>query len=61
MHGRGQLCGLTQGLFELVLEGPVQRAVAGDHLEGVLFVDKLSGLKKQLFRRWFKKLIAAVE
>lgn len=32
-----------------------------DHLEGVLFVDKLSGLKKQLFRRWFKKHIAAVE
>jgi peptide deformylase len=26
-----------------------------DHLDGVLFVDHLSRLKKQLFRRWCVK------
>lgn len=26
-----------------------------DHLNGILFIDHLSGLKKQLFLRWFKK------
>lgn len=26
-----------------------------DHLHGVLFIDKISRLKKELFRRWFKK------
>lgn len=26
-----------------------------DHLDGVLFTDRLSRLKKEFFRRWFKK------
>ena len=26
-----------------------------DHLNGVLFVDKLSMLKREMFKRWFKK------
>ena len=26
-----------------------------DHLDGVLFVDRLSRLKRELFKRWFKK------
>ena len=26
-----------------------------DHLDGVLFVDRLSRLKKEMFKKWFKK------
>ncbi len=26
-----------------------------DHIEGILFVDRLSPLKKELFKRWWKK------
>lgn len=26
-----------------------------DHLEGILFIDKLSPLKKELFKKWWKK------
>lgn len=26
-----------------------------DHLDGILFIDKLSPLKKQLFKKWWKK------
>ena len=26
-----------------------------DHLDGVLFIDRLSYLKKQLFKKWFRK------
>jgi peptide deformylase len=29
-----------------------------DHLHGVLFVDYLTGLKKQLFQRWYNKNLA---
>jgi peptide deformylase len=29
-----------------------------DHLHGVLFVDYLTGLKKQLFQRWYNKHLA---
>jgi peptide deformylase len=29
-----------------------------DHLHGVLFVDYLSGLKKQIFQRWYNKNLA---
>jgi len=49
--------------IELEAEGILARCIQHelDHLEGVLFVDRLSGLKKQLFRRWFKKRVAAVE
>lgn len=43
--------------FERELEGI--RAIAFqhecDHLDGILFIDRLSPLKKQLFKRWWKK------
>lgn len=32
-----------------------------DHLNGILFVDKLSRLKRELFKRWFKKNLAEQE
>jgi peptide deformylase len=32
-----------------------------DHLDGVLFVDHLSRLKRELFKRWYKKQLAAAE
>ncbi len=44
-------------LFEMELEGLGARAVQHelDHLNGILYVDHLSTLKKQLFKRWWKK------
>ncbi|RKX63912.1 MAG: peptide deformylase [Thermodesulfobacteriota bacterium] len=48
---------LNGKLFERELEGI--RAIAFqhecDHLDGILFIDRLSPLKKQLFKRWWKK------
>ncbi len=43
--------------FEMELEGLGARAVQHelDHLEGILYVDYLSPLKKSLFKRWWKK------
>ena len=43
--------------FELKTDGLLARCLQHeiDHLDGVLFVDKLSRLKKELFRRWLKK------
>ncbi|NPB08943.1 MAG: peptide deformylase [Thermodesulfobacteria bacterium] len=43
--------------FEMELEGLGARAVQHelDHLNGILYVDHLSTLKKQLFKRWWKK------
>jgi peptide deformylase len=32
-----------------------------DHLNGILFIDRLSRLKRELFKRWFKKSQAAEE
>lgn len=32
-----------------------------DHLDGKLFVDRLSRLKRELFRRWFKKNCQAAQ
>jgi peptide deformylase len=29
-----------------------------DHLNGILFIDKLSRLKRELFKRWYKKNLA---
>ena len=43
--------------FELEADDLLARCIQHelDHLDGVLFVDRISGLKKQLFRRWFRK------
>jgi peptide deformylase len=45
--------------FELETEGLLAKALQHeiDHLNGLLFVDKLSPLKKNLFRRRFKKAL----
>ncbi len=44
--------------FELEAEGLLAKALQHeiDHLNGILFVDRLSTLKKSIFRRRFKKL-----
>jgi peptide deformylase len=46
--------------FELETDGLLAKALQHeiDHLNGLLFVDKLSPLKKNLFRRRFKKALA---
>ncbi|MBX6423025.1 peptide deformylase [Thermosulfurimonas sp. F29] len=43
--------------FELELEGLAARAVQHelDHLDGILYIDHLSPLKRKLFQRWWKK------
>ena len=30
-----------------------------DHLDGILFIERISRLKRNLFKRWFKKQLAA--
>ncbi len=49
--------------FELEAEGLMAKALQHeiDHLNGLLFVDKLSPLKKSLFRRRFKKVLVEKE
>jgi peptide deformylase len=46
--------------FELEAEGLMAKALQHeiDHLNGLLFVDRLSPLKKSLFKRRFKKTMA---
>lgn len=39
----------AEGLLAICLQHEI------DHLEGVLFVDHLSRLKRELFKRWFKE------
>ena len=39
----------SDGLLAICLQHEI------DHLNGILFVDRLSRLKRELFRRWFKK------
>jgi peptide deformylase len=48
-------------MFELEAEGLLAKALQHeiDHLNGLLFVDHLSPLKKSIFKRRFKKTIAA--
>lgn len=50
----------TGRLFELEAEGLMAKALQHeiDHLNGLLFVDKLSPLKKSLFKRRFRKALA---
>jgi peptide deformylase len=47
--------------FELEAEGLMAKALQHeiDHLNGLLFIDKLSPLKKNLFKRRFKKTLTA--
>jgi peptide deformylase len=49
--------------FELEAEGLMAKALQHeiDHLNGVLFVDKLSPLKKGLFKRRYKKMLVEKE
>lgn len=50
----------TGKVFELEAEGLMAKALQHeiDHLNGLLFVDRLSTLKKGLFKRRFKKALA---
>jgi peptide deformylase len=50
----------TGKLFELEAEGLMAKALQHeiDHLNGLLFVDRLSPLKKNIFRRKLKKALA---
>ncbi len=43
--------------FEVELEGLAARAAQHeiDHLNGILYIDRLSPLKQRLFKRWWKK------
>ncbi len=49
--------------FELEAEGLMAKALQHeiDHLNGLLFVDKLSPLKKSLFKRRFRKMLVEKE
>jgi peptide deformylase len=49
--------------FELEAEGLMAKALQHeiDHLNGLLFVDRLSPLKKHLFKRKFKKSLEEKE
>ena len=49
--------------FELEAEGLMAKALQHeiDHLNGILFVDRLSPLKKSLFKRRFKKALLEKE
>ena len=39
----------TDGLLAICLQHEI------DHLQGILFVDRMSRIKRELFRRWFAK------
>lgn len=45
--------------FEIEAEGLLAKALQHeiDHLNGLLFIDRLSGLKKDVFRRRYRKLV----
>jgi peptide deformylase len=45
----------ADGLLAICLQHEI------DHLDGVLFVDHLSRLKRELFKRWYKKQVASLE
>lgn len=45
----------TDGLLAVAFQHEI------DHLNGVLFVDRLSSLKKSLFRKKYKKILAQLE
>lgn len=47
--------------FELKAEGLLAVCIQHeiDHLDGILFIDRLSRLKRELFKRWYKKRQAA--
>lgn len=49
---------LTGGTFELAGEGLLARAICHeiDHLEGILFIDRLHGLRRQMALRRMKRL-----
>ena len=53
----------TGARFELVADGLLAKALQHeiDHLNGLLFIDHLSALKKSIFKRRFKKAAAGKE
>ena len=53
----------TGKFFEIEAEGLLAKALQHeiDHLNGLLFVDRLSPLKKNVFKRRYKKMTAAEE
>jgi len=50
----------TGKTFEMEADGLMAKALQHeiDHLNGMLFVDRLSPLKKSIFKRWCKKTLA---
>lgn len=50
----------TGKMFELEAEGLLAKALQHeiDHLNGILFIDRLSSLKKSIFKRKFRKTAA---
>jgi len=50
-------------LQELVAENEFSHVVQHeiDHLDGILYLDRLSSLKKQIFRKWFSKKLKFAE
>ncbi len=43
--------------FEVTADGLLSRCIQHecDHLDGILYVDRVSNLKKHLFKKWFSK------
>jgi len=60
---KGRAQDRTGKQFELEAEGLMAKALQHeiDHLNGLLFVDKLSPLKKSFFKRRYKKVLAEKE
>ncbi|MDY6090643.1 MAG: peptide deformylase, partial [Bdellovibrionota bacterium] len=48
LEGKEQVINAT-GLLAICLQHEI------DHLNGILFVDQISQLKKGFFKKWFKK------
>ena len=48
-------------VFEFKAEGLLAVCIQHeiDHLDGILFIDRISRLKRELFKRWYKKRQAA--
>lgn len=56
-----QACDVSGKEFELQADGLLGVCIQHeiDHLDGILFVDRLSRLKREFFKRWHKKKAAA--
>jgi len=56
-----QACNGAGKEFELRADGLLAVCIQHeiDHLDGILFIDRLSRLKREMFKRWLKKQAAA--